>query len=301
MEISYALTVYNKAPFLAEVLESIVAEWRRTGGEFIALDDGSTDGSREILLASAERHGFQVLLQDNQGVYAATNRLLATARGEWIRLTDSDDLLLPGSTEALLRAAQTTGAGVAYGRAGDYDLPCRAADLTPVAHTMPATLLPDARAMLVHSVELTPCQTFFHRRHVGDVLPLPEHFKSCQDFSLFLRLAAFEKFVRLDGPVALRPRDNPHNLSANVARTLHVTCAILLDEIARGLPTSYVRHSIRRMAMRCLKYYRRIAPGQAGVGTRLRFLALRAGYRVLTRQACIQVLRWMMGLFQARA
>lgn len=301
MEFSYALTVYNKQPFLAQVIESILAEQAHTGGEFVAIDDGSTDGSREILLDYAARNPIRVILQNNRGVYAATNRLLSEVEGEWIRLTDSDDLILPGSTLALRDAIRSIpGAMAGYGRAGEYDPPLLARDLGSVAMGAAVTCLHDPRLGLIHAVELTPCQTLFHRHALGAVWPLPEDFSSCQDFSLFLRIAALGPFARLEAPVALRPRDNPHNLSSNIARTYHVSCRILLDDMARGLPTRYARHGVKRFTMRALLYFRRHAPDALGLADRLWLLALRTGHGMLGRAQCERAYRFIMALYERR-
>jgi glycosyltransferase involved in cell wall biosynthesis len=103
---SIVTAVYNVEPYLEAFIESI--ERQRIANddlEVVAVDDGSTDGSRGILEAWATRSRFsvRVLSQPNAGQGAARNRGLEEARGEWVTFTDPDDMLEP----AFLQAAAT--------------------------------------------------------------------------------------------------------------------------------------------------------------------------------------------------
>jgi len=82
--------------------------------ELIAVDDASSDGSREILARLSQKHGFRVLLQDrNRGKGAAVRRGIAEARGDVIVMQDADleyspeefpeliDLIVKGKADAV--------------------------------------------------------------------------------------------------------------------------------------------------------------------------------------------------------
>ncbi len=97
--VSIIVPCYNAERYLDEALDSACAQ-TCADVEIIAVDDGSTDGTRGILHARARRDSrFVVLAQPNQGESAARNAGLRYARGEFICFLDADDVLLPGKIE----------------------------------------------------------------------------------------------------------------------------------------------------------------------------------------------------------
>ena len=87
--LSVVMPVYNESATLEEMVERVLALPLRL--ELIAVDDASSDGSREILARLAEKHGFRVLLQDrNRGKGAAVRRGIAEAKGDVIVMQDAD-------------------------------------------------------------------------------------------------------------------------------------------------------------------------------------------------------------------
>ncbi|WKN24534.1 MULTISPECIES: glycosyltransferase family 2 protein [Azotobacter] len=92
-KVSVIIPVYNVAPYLAQCLDSAVNQ-DYDNLEIIAVDDGSTDTSLEILEAFRARHGnLLVRSTKNQGVSIARNTGLELATGEYILFVDSDDFL----------------------------------------------------------------------------------------------------------------------------------------------------------------------------------------------------------------
>lgn len=92
---SVILPVYNVAPWLRAALRSLQAQ-TFTDWECIAVDDGSRDGSAQLLQAfMREDLRFKVIAQPNHGVSAARNRALEAARGEYVCFMDGDDVVYP--------------------------------------------------------------------------------------------------------------------------------------------------------------------------------------------------------------
>jgi glycosyltransferase involved in cell wall biosynthesis len=98
--ISALMPVYNAARYLAEAIDSILAQtW--TDFELIILNDGSTDGSGKILQRYAQQDDRIKLSsrnpggRTNRGIPKTRNELLAQASGEFIAVVDADDVSLP--------------------------------------------------------------------------------------------------------------------------------------------------------------------------------------------------------------
>jgi glycosyltransferase involved in cell wall biosynthesis len=90
--VSVIIPTYNRARLLREALESLRAQTYE-GFEAIVVDDGSTDGTRNVVESFDER--FEYVYQTNSGRSNARNNALRLARGRYIAFLDSDDLFLP--------------------------------------------------------------------------------------------------------------------------------------------------------------------------------------------------------------
>jgi len=92
--LSVVMSVYNGARFLHSAIESILTQ-SFSDFEFIIVDDGSTDYSREIVSRYAKiDERIRLIGQENCGQAAALNRGCALARGEYIARMDADDVAL---------------------------------------------------------------------------------------------------------------------------------------------------------------------------------------------------------------
>lgn len=105
--LSYIIPLYNTEAYIVRCLRSIIAQDLPEGGyEVIVVDDGSTDGGRELVEALAAEHPqVRLLSQTNAGVSAARNKALDAARGRFVQFVDSDDYLAEGMMKPLLQRA----------------------------------------------------------------------------------------------------------------------------------------------------------------------------------------------------
>lgn len=102
-KVSVVVPVYNTAPYLRQCLDSIANQTLREI-EIICVDDGSTDGSLEILREYEGRDDrFVVLRQQNKFAGVARNRGMEQARSAFLVFWDSDDFFEPQALEVMYK------------------------------------------------------------------------------------------------------------------------------------------------------------------------------------------------------
>jgi len=101
--VSIILPVYNGEQYLAEAIESVLAQTYRPI-EVIVVDDGSTDTSAHVAKSFASR--VRYCFQKHSGAAAARNRGIALAHGEYLSFLDADDLWVKDKLTHQLMAFQ---------------------------------------------------------------------------------------------------------------------------------------------------------------------------------------------------
>lgn len=117
IDVSFVMTVYNKAYYLPSVLKALLNQTGVKNPEYIFVDDVSTDNSVEIIRElTKDIPNVQIVVNEkNQGISRNTNKAIALANGEYTRLLDSDDIFPLDSTEILLDLAKSHEADMVYG------------------------------------------------------------------------------------------------------------------------------------------------------------------------------------------
>ena len=113
--VSVVMPCFNARAFVEQAVRSALGQ-DYANVELIVVDDGSGDGSREVLahLSSEYAGRMTVLQQDNQGPYPARNAGLRHARGTLVAFLDADDYWAPNCLGTLWRALQAAQADLAY-------------------------------------------------------------------------------------------------------------------------------------------------------------------------------------------
>jgi glycosyltransferase involved in cell wall biosynthesis len=203
--ISIVTPAYNAAPYLGETARSVFAQ-TFSDWEWLIVDDGSTDATREIAAGLGDRR-VRVIAAEHSGLPAAArNRGIAEARGKLVAFLDADDRWLPEklALQAACFAAHAD-AGLVF---------CRYRYFFEEWQRVSRTTDPDLRgvpnpAMLYERLifaNLVPLSTAVVRRalleHYGAFDEDPRQ-RGTEDYELWLRLAPHAPFAYVDRPLML--------------------------------------------------------------------------------------------------
>lgn len=113
--ISVVMSVYNARDFVRDAIVSILKQ-TYTDFEFIIVNDGSSDGSADIIeeLATTDAR-IRVISRENRGLVASLNEGIAMAQGEYIARMDADDISLPTRFAMQMAAMASLGVDVLGG------------------------------------------------------------------------------------------------------------------------------------------------------------------------------------------
>ncbi|TML34261.1 MAG: glycosyltransferase [Actinobacteria bacterium] len=170
---SIVIDNYNYARFLRAAIDGALAQTLE-GTEVVVVDDGSTDGSQEIIAGYGGR--VRSVIKENGGQTSAFNAGLSVASGSVVCFLDSDDLLAPRAMEAAVDAIHTRRAVKAH-----WPLRTIEADGTPIDELLPRGQLADGDLrdeVLAHGPESYPTPptsgNAWSREFLDEVMPLPE-------------------------------------------------------------------------------------------------------------------------------
>ncbi len=98
MKVSVVIPSYNHCDYVVQAIDSVMAQTYKDI-ELTVIDDGSTDGSQELILACQKRHNnkFTFVGKENSGLVATLEQGLNMAKGEFFCQLASDDYLHPDS------------------------------------------------------------------------------------------------------------------------------------------------------------------------------------------------------------
>jgi glycosyltransferase involved in cell wall biosynthesis len=172
MKLSVVMPVYNERATLQRVIERVLAA--RIELELLCVDDGSTDGSREILAELLAQHsGMRTFLQPrNMGKGAALRRGIQEARGQFVIIQDADLEYDPADYPALLDPLIQGRADVVYGSRFQGARPHRVLYFWHSVANRMLTLLSNC----LTNINLTDMETCYKafRREVIQSIPIEE-------------------------------------------------------------------------------------------------------------------------------
>ena len=273
--VTAVIPTYNRQHTICRAIESVLKQTRPVD-ELIVVDDGSTDGTRDLVAGFGK--DVRYFFQENRGVSAARNLGVANAQSEWIAFLDSDDEWLPEKIKRQCEALQShPDAALCYSsyrvvniHGTEFLLRC-----TPVESLWPAIRL---RNPFPPSVVMVQKSAF---QQAGG---FSEHLRGGEDWDLFIRLAAQFKLVSVDEPL-MRYYELPTSASLNEGTMVPATLSIVDSSLLVNL--SGWRRALWRQRIRALLYYRGALSARQ---------AKRPAAGLLTKS----VLNWPSPLFEPR-
>lgn len=186
--VSIVVPSYNHARYLREAIDSILAQDYPTI-ELIVIDDGSTDGSAEILKSYGTRFHWET--QPNQGQVATLNRGWLMSRGEILAYLSADDVLLPRAVTSAVRCLEANpDAVLSY---CDFNL------IDPDSAVVRRVRAPDFdyRKMVTQMICPPGPGAFFRRSAFEKAGTWHTGFRQMLDYEYWLRLGLHGRFVRI--------------------------------------------------------------------------------------------------------
>jgi glycosyltransferase involved in cell wall biosynthesis len=191
--ISVIIPTFNRKAVIGRALQSVYVQ-SHPADEVIVVDDGSTDGTAELIKKQFPATTY--LYQENSGVSAARNAGILAAKGQWIAFLDSDDEWLPNKLERQLQQL-----------AEQPDL--------KVCHTEEIWIRNGVRVnqMNKHAKSggwifdqclplcaMSPSSILIHRTLFGRLGGFDENLPACEDYDLWLRITAHYPVLFIESP-----------------------------------------------------------------------------------------------------
>lgn len=202
MRVSILLTCYNHLPYLPAAMAGIQAQ-TFADFEILALDDGSSDGTREWLQALEEPRLRCVFNERNLGTYATLNVGLREARGEFVAILNDDDLWAPAKLERQVAALDAQPkAGLAHTGGwfidGDGN---QHPDPMPLGFPFPSTPSGPVLPLLIDHNQIITSSVLVRRSALIDLGGFDESLFGSGDWQMWLRLARQWEVAYIDEPL----------------------------------------------------------------------------------------------------
>ncbi|MEL7078769.1 MAG: glycosyltransferase family A protein [Cyanobacteria bacterium J06648_1] len=191
-KISIIIPAYNAAKTIIDTVDSVrqqtINDW-----ELIIVNDGSTDNTQEIVEAISEPR-LKLITFTNGGVAQARNRGIAEAQGKYVAFLDADDLWLPNKLERQLQALEGTPEAIA---AYSWTYFMDEQQDGYVYHSSPGYQYEgDVYPQLLQGDFIhTGSNILVHRQALTQAGGFDSQYTGCEDWDMWLRLAAIGNFV----------------------------------------------------------------------------------------------------------
>lgn len=199
-KVSIITAAYNHVRFIRQTLESVQSQTYRDF-EHIVVDDGSSDGTSDLLQSFGEKITY--IRQENRGAHVAINAGIKASSGEYVAILDSDDAWLPHKLERQIQAfEQSPGAGLVYSQAHIIDSDGKLKE-DEEAMGRPVSDFQHAFFELLHDNYIPALTAVFRKDCIERVGYFNEKFRALSDWDLWLRIADQWPILFVPEPLAL--------------------------------------------------------------------------------------------------
>lgn len=208
--VSIGMPVFNAAKYLRLAIDSVLNQ-SFSNFEFILTDDGSADGSLEIIKSYSDKRIVLIQHTENKGIGYSLNEQIQVSRGTYFARMDADDLMFPNRIEKQFNFLESH---------PSIDLVGAEAIVIDQENQIMGLRKPK----LVSSIsEILKGGYFIHPTVMGKTSWFLQHlyhpdFSGTEDHELFLRTYPLSRFYNQDFPVLFYRENNPIRLSTYLHR-----------------------------------------------------------------------------------
>ncbi|GAB6053423.1 glycosyltransferase [Magnetospira thiophila] len=275
-QVSVILPCYNARDTVAETIRSVYAQDHKNI-ELILVDDGSTDGTGEVLRELVADHPqTRIITTENRGVYSARNTALAACNGDFIAFIDADDVWFPDKISRQLAClAEAPAAGMCHTAATKIDgngIPFGTLEIQEAYQGNCFLTLLRQNGIILSSAMI-------RRAVLEKVHGFDDSFRSVADWEFWIRVSQDFAFAALAAPL-LNYRYHPGNMSRNIPQiALNHARIIAKSRYAFGGQGPEIDKALREAEYRMNLIYGRahVVRGDRRLGRRMLFCALCQG------------------------
>lgn len=176
--VSVCMAAYNGANHIREQIESILRELSETD-ELVIVDDCSTDNTKSVVEAIQDPRIRLIAATTNAGYVRTFERALSESQGQYVFLSDQDDIWIPGRTEKMIASLRDNGMVVSNCRHFDgplgrfHRIRLKAKDSTHTWRNLAGITI----GYRLH----WGCAMAFRRELLPKILPFPAHMRESHD------------------------------------------------------------------------------------------------------------------------
>jgi glycosyltransferase involved in cell wall biosynthesis len=230
--VSIVLPVYNGEKYLAESLDSVLAQTYQNW-ELVIINDGSTDGTENLILNYPDKRIKYLPNDSNKGIIFSLNRGLQESNGEYIARLDADDIALPNRFE---KQVEFLSENSDYALCGSYFQTIDSNGKVLKDVRFPANNRDAQSFLLLHNCF---CHSAIMMRSViAKELKYDEKFQVCEDYDLWYRISRTGKIVNLPVFTTLY-RVHENNMSTRKSEIMFIHVNMINKRILDDLGIEY--------------------------------------------------------------